>query len=304
MCNALISSCASASQWALALQFLHEMKLFIVRASTVSYNAAAEACQKAASSPGAMGILCHMHEQRVQMDVITLSLIGSPFAFAGHFSALLPVISNVLDLSKSRKTLLQSQHAITAMEFLTQHACLQEHAANSFARLEWKILLTKLRKLCNPSFAPSGAEKASLRLFDRDLNQYFTLGATFAVKTLNSLCLEGSQQAWDMRGRIAARLWTAEGISQAYPAIDDEASAQGLAAWVQRSAKTTPKSTDNLHWPYGTDLAGCVFGYGSADSAQSWLLPVNVQHDRSRPDLSSVTEMSDSAEDGCSPARI
>ncbi|CAE7551875.1 MRL1 [Symbiodinium necroappetens] len=272
MCNALISACASAGQWQLALCFLGEMPELELKPSTVSYNAAAEACQRALSWLGAVSILQDMRERTVQTDVITLSLIGAPCECSGQFGTLPSLVSSMLNYSRSR---LQAQHAITAVEFLTDHACLQERVAKSFERFEWERLVNKLRELCAPTFAPLASERTSARLFDYELNQYFTLGAFFIDRTLG--CFFGVRSpAWRSRGHVYTRRSTAERFLEAGTRVEEEASAHSLAAWI--SCVTGSAQPGDV----GDGIAGGVFGYGSTRAAQSWLLPVNVQHDRSR----------------------
>ena len=274
MCNALISACASAGQWQLALCFLGEMPELELKPSTVSYNAAAEACQRALSWLGAVSILQDMRERTVQTDVITLSLIGAPCECSGQFGTLPSLVSSMLNYSRSR---LQAQHAITAVEFLTDHACLQERVAKSFERFEWERLVNKLRELCAPTFAPLASERTSARLFDYELNQYFTLGAFFVDRTLG--CFFGVRSpAWRSRGHVYTRRSTAERFLEAGTRVEEEASAHSLAAWI--SCVTGSAQRGDV----GDGIAGGVFGYGSTRAAQSWLLPVNVQHDRSRPE--------------------
>ncbi|CAE7945526.1 spoT, partial [Symbiodinium sp. KB8] len=193
MCNALISACASAGQWQLALCFLGEMPELELKPSTVSYNAAAEACQRALSWLGAVSILQDMRERTVQTDVITLSLIGAPCECSGQFGTLPSLVSSMLNYSRSR---LQAQHAITAVEFLTDHACLQERVAKSFERFEWERLVNKLRELCAPTFAPLASERTSARLFDYELNQYFTLGAFFVDRPVREWKKKPALTVW------------------------------------------------------------------------------------------------------------
>ena len=282
--NALISACASAGQWQLALQFLDEMPQLAVQTSIVSYNAAAEACQRALSWAGAIGILRRMRARAVQTDVITLSLLAPPCIFASQFNVLPGLTSQMVGFSKAP---LQAQHTITAIEFLTEHACLPERAFQSFARLEWKVLVRKLRELCAPKFSLHAAERTSLRLLDCSLNRYFTLGMHFVDKTLGSLFAQDPHPSWSGCGRVTARRLTAEHAERSLEtslALEDEASAHGLATWIQRSVASLASSKTGIAGrQLESDGFAGVFGYGSACAAQSWLLPVNVQHDRSRP---------------------
>ena len=281
MCNALISACASDGQWQLALCFLDEMPVLALKPSTVSYNAAAEACQRALSWSGAVSILQGMRERTVQIDVITLSLIGPPCECSGQFDTLPILVYSMLDYSGTR---LQAQHAITAVEFLTDHASLQERVAKSFERLEWQGLVYKLRELCAPTFAPLASERTSARLFDHELNQYFTLGAFFVGRTL--VCLFGARSpAWSSRGHVYTRRSTAQYFLEAGATVEEEASAHSLAAWISCVTGSARRPGD-----VGDGIAGGVFGYGSTPAAQSWLLPVNVQHDRSRPETCFVVD--------------
>ena len=282
MCNALISACASAGQWHLALSLLEEMSRLAVRTSTVSYNAAAEACQKASSWAGAMHILGCMQKGTLQIDVITLSLVGSTCASTGQSQILQGLLSSMSAVSKVE---LPAQHAVTATEFLTEHARLSDHTIIVFARLEWKTLLKKFRELCACTFAPSTGEKTSRRLLDGQLNQYFTLGTTFVQRTLSIVLANGSHQSWSGLAHYHVRQWTAECMdADVGSALEDEASAQGLATWIQHSETLQTETGQTACRNAG--FTG-TFGYGNGGvSSLSWLLPVNVQHDRSRRGLS------------------
>lgn len=257
MCNAQISACAARGQLPQALHLLKEMHQRNIKRSTISFNSAAEACQKSLEWKGALQILNMMMEDHIQPDVVTMSLVTSPLEVAGKTALLPPLLSSVPTLGFDPADL-ESQK-MTAMEILVEYDILSSFVEHQFHRSEWISLKGRLQHLSSPQGAASASEKAAGRLFDNRLNGYFSLGAHFTYRACNSFfpCSAG----WIDLARANARC---DG------AWSQEASGHGLSAWIQ--FRVCPTSSRTATYGYG--------GYGSTDGEA--LLPLVVQHDRSR----------------------
>lgn len=187
MCNAQISACAASGQLPQALNILNEMPQWNIRRSKVSFNSAAEACQKSLDWEGAVRILEIMRHDRIQPDIVTVSLVSSPLEAAGKTTFLPPLIFVVPSLgfvssARAVPTNQQSEQ-MTALEILVEHDALSSSVARKFQKLEWRLLRSRLERLAQGSV--SEAEKATQRLFDRHLNRYFSLGVHFTCRALN-----------------------------------------------------------------------------------------------------------------------
>lgn len=138
----------------------------------------------------------------------------------------------------------------TAIEALTEQAVVSSHIERQFQVLEWSLLQGKLEGLFVQE--PCKDERAAGRLLDDQLNGYFSLGAHFTLVALSPFQKTASWRDGARKDARRETVWC------------QDASAQGLTAWTSASSVTQ----------------GAVYGYGSMDA--SWLLPVTVQHDRSR----------------------
>eukprot|EP00438_Fugacium_kawagutii_P019628 Skav232801 [mRNA] locus=scaffold614:346472:358261:- [translate_table: standard] len=276
MCNAQISACAARGRLPQVLDLLEEMPRQKIRRSKVSFNSAAEACQKSLDWENAVRILEMMRKDTVQPDVVTVSLISSPFEAAGKMVLLPPLIFLVpaLGFPEAGKTFEavavreQQSEQMTALEILADHDALSSFVERQFNQ-EWRHLeRCSLAKLTSPLCTVSASEKAARRLFDQRLNRYFSLGVHFTHRAL-SVFFPVRSSGWSDLARVQARRNTS---------WSQEASAQTLSAWLQFSVATgatASKVTAGATYGYG--------GYGHADA--SVLLPVMVQHDRSRREL-------------------
>lgn len=134
-----------------------------------------------------MRILEIMRHDRIQPDIVTVSLVSSPLEAAGKTTFLPPLIFVVPSLgfvssARAVPTNQQSEQ-MTALEILVEHDALSSSVARKFQKLEWRLLRSRLERLAQGSV--SEAEKATQRLFDRHLNRYFSLGVHFTCRALN-----------------------------------------------------------------------------------------------------------------------
>ena len=224
----------------------------------MSFNSAAEACQRSLHWQGAIQILDLMSEDTVQPDIVTVSLVSSPLEISGKTAYVPPLLFVVPALGFAEDD--QSEQ-MTALELLVEHDTLSSCVAHQFN--DWRPLRSKLEGLS--SRRPSAGEKSAGRLLDHHLNRYFSLGVYFTDRALDLLF---PASGWTDSAREHARRNTGT--------WSQEASAHGLAAWTQFAVRQMDTSTAG---------AGAAYGYGHADA--SLLLPVMVQHDRSRCDWQS-----------------
>ncbi|CAK8992090.1 unnamed protein product, partial [Durusdinium trenchii] len=266
VCNAQISACAARGRVPEALQLLADMQWRQAVRSTISFNAAAEACQKSLQWESAVEIMGMMTIDTIKPDIITMSLVSPPLELAGKAELLTSFLCSAEKLGFSKTPLdlpneLSARH-MTATQLLADHDALSNRVERKFHVLEWKYLRPKLERLC---FAePSASERNSARLFDSRLNRFFSLGSHFTSIALDALF--GLSELWTDTARRHSRCETGCFWSQ-------EASAHGLVAWVQYSLRT-------LKHGQHTVSGGSTYGYGYADALA--LLPLSVQHDRSR----------------------
>ena len=257
MCNAQISACAARGQLPQALHLLKEMHQRNIKRSSISFNSAAEACQKSLEWEGALQIFNMMMEEHSQPDVVTMSLVTSPLEVAGKTALLPPLLSSVPKLGFDPEAVMDESQKMTAMEILVEHDILSNFVEHQFHRSEWISLKGRLEHLSSPQGAASASEKAAGRLFDNRLNGYFSLGAHFTYGACNSFFPPSA--GWIDLARANARC---DG------AWSQEASAHGLSAWIQFCVCPSLSSRT------------ATYGYGSTDGEA--LLPLVVQHDRSR----------------------
>ncbi|CAE8631110.1 unnamed protein product, partial [Polarella glacialis] len=274
-CNAQISACARGGEWARALWLLFDMRR---AGSIVSYNSAAAACQAARHWQGALLLLHAARRDQLQPDAGTFAAATETLDLAGRLGMLPSLLAEASvhlgpsSAEYSGKQAAGSELLVIAAELLEQHGVVNGGAARSCFRNVFASLHKRLAALCCPSRPLDQASQSASRLLDSELARQFSLGSRLTVEALHCVGLSTRRSCtWGAQSRLGPRRWTAR--SEAVNSFEGP-TAHSLAAWIGSS----------LWSSIGEELL-CTWrstGYGGDLPQGHMLLPVLVQHDRSR----------------------
>ncbi|CAK9047659.1 unnamed protein product [Durusdinium trenchii] len=142
--GAVISASEKAGQWQSALGIAATMASYSLQpneiVSTISFNAAAEACQKSLQWESAVEIMGMMTIDTIKPDIITMSLVSPPLELAGKAELLTSFLCSAEKLGFSKTPLdlpneLSARH-MTATQLLADHDALSNRVERKFPRME------------------------------------------------------------------------------------------------------------------------------------------------------------------------
>ena len=95
VCNALVSACASAGRWRLALAFLEEMASLSLEMDIFSWSCAIDACEKGGEWQRALHLCNRLHEMHLAPNVVAMSSAMSACAKASRWEISLLLLGSM-----------------------------------------------------------------------------------------------------------------------------------------------------------------------------------------------------------------
>ena len=102
VCNALVSACASAGRWRLALAFLEEMASLSLEMDIFSWSCAIDACEKGGEWQRALHLCNRLHEMHLAPNVVAMSSAMSACAKASRWEISLLLLGSMSEFRVQR----------------------------------------------------------------------------------------------------------------------------------------------------------------------------------------------------------
>ena len=136
VCNALVSACASAGRWRLALAFLEEMARLSLEMDVFSWSCAIDACEKAGEWQLALHLCSHLHEMHLGPNVVAMSSAMSACAKASRWEISMLLLGSMSELRVQPNTFSFSAIMAGCQKLGSWHQALYLFRSMSDAALE------------------------------------------------------------------------------------------------------------------------------------------------------------------------